>query len=68
MIRVYAWLDQYKKIGLNDILQYFGIEVEVIAKYETLQVTSNIDQTLSLSTNIDQTLSLSSKMDIEAAS
>ena len=51
MIRVYAWLDQYKKIGLNDILQYFGIEV--IAKYETLQVTSNIDQTLSLSSKMD---------------
>ena len=67
MIRAYGWLDQYKVIGFNDILDYFGIGVEVVSKHETLQVTSNIDQTLSLSANIDQTLSLSSKMDIEAA-
>lgn len=68
MIQTYPnYLDQTQVIGFGISIGWHGIPVEIIAKYETLQLTSNIDQTLSLSANIDQTLSLSSEMDIEAA-
>lgn len=68
MITTYSWFDQYKTIAINTIPEYFGIEVEIISKYEALRLTSGIDQTLAATSGIDQTLTLNSKMDIEAAS
>jgi hypothetical protein len=78
MITTYSWLDQYKTIVINTIPEYFGIEVEIISKYEalrltsginqTLAITSGINQTLAITSGIDQTLALNSKMDLETAS